>query len=143
MIRVASIALLVLSLGCASTSQCTRGSEFEPRLCPLQLPSIQSLEIEKNGAKGPAETDPGVACDGFRVDEDVVRRYLAAAKTTTANDAHHTLDWSPCYAAGSITFSDGRSGKWSVSQLRLGTLSFGSDEQIILYCPTCEFAPFQ
>jgi hypothetical protein len=84
-----------------------------------------------------------VTCDSFRVDEKIVRHYLAAAKTTTANEAHHTLDWSPCYAAGSITFTDGRHGRWSVSQTRLGTLSFGSDEQIILYCPSCEFEPFQ
>jgi len=30
------------------------------------------------------------------VDEQVVRRYFELAKSTNENDAHHTLDYSPC-----------------------------------------------
>ncbi len=99
----AAAALAVLS-ACASRDGCTPGSEFEPPLCPLEIPAIETITITENAAKAQADTDPAVSCESFRVDENAVRQYFAAAKLTNANDAHHTLDWSPCYATGEIDF---------------------------------------
>jgi hypothetical protein len=143
-IRLLTAALLLAAFAaCTSQEECTKGSEFEPPLCPLNLPAIKTLTITENASKAPAETDPAVSCDSFKVDEQAVRRYFEGAKSTNANDAHHTLDYSPCYASGEVTFADGRSGRWTVSQLRSGSLIIGNAEPVILYCPTCEFAPFQ
>lgn len=137
------MAALATLCACAPQDECTSGSEFEPPLCPLKLPAISTLSIAENAAKAPAETDATVSCERFRVDEKSVRQYLSAAKRTDPSAAHHTLDWSPCYASGEVTFADGRKGRWTVSQLRSGSLAIGDADALTLYCPTCEFEPFQ
>jgi len=122
---------------------CTPGSEFEPPLCPLVLPKITKVTILTNAAKSPAETDSSISCTGFHINEAQVRRYFAKAKTTTAHDAHYTLDWSPCYATGELVFSDGRKGRWSIDQFRSGSLAIDGADEVVLYCPKCQFRPFR
>jgi hypothetical protein len=112
-------------------------------LCPLEIPAIKTIIITENAAKAPADTDPDVSCESFRVNENTVRQYFAAAKVTDANDAHHTLDWSPCYATGEMILEDGSKGRWSLSQLKSGSLVIGDGNSQTLYCPTCAFEPFQ
>lgn len=137
----------VLCCVCAGAScaadRCTKGSEFEPPLCPLHLQKISSVTIVENAAKAPVEPDKSVACDRFLLEEQHVRRYFAKARSTSGNDAHHTLDWSPCYASGKITFSDGRSAEWTMDQLRQGSLVMDDGKKTVLYCPDCKFKPFQ
>ncbi|MDM0041521.1 hypothetical protein QTH89_05085 [Variovorax sp. J22G21] len=143
MIRVAASMLLCVAASAThANAGCTAGSEFEPPLCPLELPAIRRIAITENAAKSAAEKDPAIRCDGFRLREAHVRRYLARAKTTTARAAHFTLDWSPCYAAGDVTFSDGRSGRWRIDQFRSGTLTLGDGEPVVLFCARCRFRPF-
>ena len=139
----ATAAALALVSACGSRYACTPGSEFEPPLCPLEIPAIKTIIITENAAKAPADTDPNVSCESFRVNENTVRQYFAAAKVTAANDAHHTLDWSPCYATGEMILEDDSKGRWSLSQLKSGSLVIGDGNSQTLYCPTCEFEPFQ
>lgn len=142
--RIAALCLVLAGLcACASQDECTSGSEFEPPLCPLTLPAISTLSVTENAAKAAAETDATVSCKSFRVDEKSIRQYLSAAKRTDAHAAHYTLDWSPCYASGEITFADGQKGVWTVNQYRTGSLVIGNAERLTIYCPTCEFEPFQ
>lgn len=138
-----AVCLFAISTTSFATDQCTKGTEFEPPLCPLKLPKIIKITIQENAAKSPADKDSSVACASFFIKKAQVRRYFANAKTTNENDVHHTLDWSPCYASGEVFFSDGRFGHWSLSQLRVGSLSINDEEKIILYCPRCKFRPFQ
>jgi hypothetical protein len=135
--------LLVLVSGCAAHSRCSVGTEVTPPLCPVDFPEVRSVRVLENASKSPAETDPNVSCDGFIVDEQVVRRYFQLTKSTNENDAHHTLDYSPCQAAGDVVFENGQSGKWTLSQARSGTLAIAGGETMILYCPDCGFEPFQ
>jgi hypothetical protein len=140
---VARVALLVLvTCACAVRPRCTSGSEFEPTLCPLVIPQIESLGILENAAKAHAEYDPEVSCSEFRVAESTIRRYLVQAKVAPPEEVHRTLDYSPCYASGTLTLRDGRKGSWSVSQFKVGLLSIADDEPLVLYCPSCEFPPF-
>ena len=142
--RLISIALLcALTTSSVAKERCTKGSEYEPSLCVLSLPRISQLTIVENAAKSPAEKDSSVSCDNFSIKEKQVRRYFAKAKATNVNDAHHTLDWSPCYASGKIVFRDGRSGLWSIDQYRVGSLVIDDGNAIVLYCPSCKFKPFQ
>ena len=127
----------------AATKHCTSGSEFEPPLCPLHLPKISKVTIVENASKSPAEQDKSVVCESFFVKESHVRRFFAKAKSTHENDAHRTLDWSPCYAAGKLNFSDGSSGEWSIDQFRQGALVTEDGKKTVLYCPDCKFKPFQ
>lgn len=122
---------------------CTKGSEFEPPLCPVLLPKIKSIHIEENGAKAVASQDSSVDCSTFKLSKKQVRRYLARAKQTNELDAHHTLDWSPCYASGRLEFIDGQRADWSINQLRTGSLNIAGKANMFLYCPTCKFTPFQ
>jgi hypothetical protein len=135
--------LLLMASGCSAHNRCSIGTEVMPPLCPADLPQIRTVRIVENASKSPAETDPSVSCAQFRVDEQVVRRYFELAKRTNENDAHHTLDYSPCQAAGEVVFGDGQSGQWTLSQARSATLAVTGRERLILYCPDCGFKPFQ
>ena len=142
--RVLVAAFLSVITGCSFAGDpCTKGSEYEPSLCPLQLPKINKVTIVENAAKSPAEKDIAVTCASFSVNEEQVRRYFSMAKVTDESDAHHTLDWSPCYASGKILFSDGSTGDWNLSQFRAGSLVVSAGKKMFLYCPQCKFKPFQ
>ena len=136
--------LVALSVGARSADSggCTAGSEFEPPQCPIHLPKIKSIVVEANAAKASAETDPTVDCSSCKLSERHVRRFLRQTKRVDANDAHHTLDWSACHASGTVTFVDGSSARWSIHQLRGGTLTRDGEASIALYCRHCEFKPF-
>ncbi len=143
-IRILALLLLsAITTFAMAGSNCTPGSEFEPPLCPLDLPKIAKVTILKNAAKSPAETDSSISCASFRINRAQVRRYFANAKITTAHDAHYTLDWSPCYATGELVFADGRTGHWSIDQFRSDSLAINGAEEIVLYCPQCQFKPFR
>ena len=105
------VAILLLACGCSAHTRCSIGTELMPPLCPVELPEIRTVRILENASKSPAETDPNVSCAQFRVDERIVRRYFELAKSTNENDAHHTLDYSPCHASGEVAFQDGQSGR--------------------------------
>jgi hypothetical protein len=145
MVKV-SLAGLMLAFGVtahAGGSGCSSGTEFEPPLCPVHLPKIKSVAVEATAAKASSETDPSVDCSSFKLGERQVRRFLARAKRADANDAHHTLDWSPCHASGTISFQDGTTARWSIHQLRSGTLTFDRGDTLVLYCGGCGFRPFR
>ena len=135
--------LLFLISGCAAHNRCSAGNELMPPLCPVELPEVRAVRVLENARKSPAETDPNVSCAEFIVDEQIVRRYFQLMKSTNENDAHHTLDYSPCQAAGEVVFEDGQSGRWTLSQARSGTLAMTGRDPMILYCPDCRFEPFQ
>ena len=136
----------LLSNFCATavlaSDACTQGSEHEPSLCPLKIPGINRILIEENGAKSPAESNPAITCSGFRLTEHQVRRYFLNAKSVSENDDHYTLDWSPCYASGTLFFSDGRHGFWSIDQFRRGSVVMSNGEKSMQFCPKCKFKPF-
>lgn len=140
---IALSALLFVTSVSFANGGCTKGSEYEPALCPIRLPKITSVHIEENGAKAVATQDQNVDCSSFKLDEKKVRRFLARAKETNESDAHHTLDWSPCYVSGTLVFTDGKTAHWSINQLRTGSLAIDGGSRMFLYCPTCEFKPFQ
>ena len=142
--RVLAVVFLFLTTGCSfAAGPCTKATEYEPSLCPLQIPKIGKVTIVENAAKSPAEKDIAVTCASFSVNEEQVRRYFSMSKVTDESDAHHTLDWSPCYASGKMLFSDGSTGDWSVSQFRTGSLVIKDGKKMFLYCPQCKFKPFQ
>lgn len=141
--------LLVLSALISMTSTsfasggCTKGSEYEPVLCPVRISRITSVRVEENGAKAVASQDQSIDCSVFKVDAKTVKRFLSRAKEANESDAHHTLDWSPCYASGTLTFVGGKTAYWSINQLRTGSLVMEGGSRIFLYCPACDFKPFQ
>jgi hypothetical protein len=144
-VRPLVVALMLCGVASAAQAEhgCLPGSEFEPRTCPLELPRITRVTILRNASKSSQEADPAVSCKAFTLTPKLVRRYLVHARTVDANDAHHTLDWSPCSASGELHFADGRRGLWHIQQLRAGALKIGGADEQILYCPSCKLKPFQ
>jgi hypothetical protein len=140
------IAAVCCSAMAEAASRCSKGSEFEPPLCPLVLPKIASITVEENAA-GPAvaqgaAADNAVDCKRFRLTPAQVRRYLSLARATNASDAHYTLDVSPCYASGTLVFKDGKTGRWRLDMLRTGSITIGDAEPGVTYCPRCKYKPF-
>lgn len=137
-----SLFLLLLTTGCSSESDCTKGSEFEPPLCPSEFTKVAVIKIHKNAATHPVEKSSETNCNNFILKNDSIKRYFELAKVTNENDAHHTLDWSPCFASGEIEFQNGKKASWEINQSRLGQLTFANGKKEILYCADCKFLPF-
>ncbi len=121
---------------------CTVATEFEPALCPLRLPEIGGVTVTRNALKSPLEKDAAVNCGAFVLTPELVRRYLDAARIVDAADAHRTLDWSPCSAAGRLSLAGGRRAEWTINQHQGGTLRMEGGAVLTLYCPSCRFKPF-
>jgi hypothetical protein len=134
--------LLCAILGGVHAESCTKGSELEPALCRLRLPKIVKVVILENAAGTPRDGDGMDSCREFVMTEKQVRRYFSKAMTTSANEAHAKLDWSPCHASGSLVFSDGRTATWDINLSRAGSLSIAGADNLLLYCPSCNFKPF-
>ena len=135
------LAMLLAPLFCLAGDGCTTASEFQPRLCPVKLPPIATIVINENAMKSPL-AEPGIDCSNFKLTNKTIRRFFSRAWEANESDAHHTLDWSPCYASGVLTFQDGQTARWSISQFRTGSLWLDEEHKIFLYCPRCRFKPF-
>src|SRR5256885_9275812 len=83
--------LVVMASTASAANQCTKGSEFEPPLCPLILPKISQITIQENAAKSPIEKDPAVSCANFVLSISQVRRYFQQR-----SEEHTSELQSPC-----------------------------------------------
>ena len=137
-----ALTLALAGTACLAKPRCTRPTEFQPSLCPVDLPRVTAVHIEENGARSPAAGDDASDCARFRLTASHVRRYFARAWSTDPRDAHYTLDWSPCHATGSLTLADGRKAHWSINQFRTGTLSIEGGDSLFFYCRACRDKPF-
>lgn len=117
--------------GTVATTECTEGTETMPPLCAVSTGVPISVEVHSSN------------CEGFVPTAHDVRRWLRAARRVpdfVAADA--TIDMAPCMASGTVTFTDGRSGTWSLRQNGYGTLRDDSGSTTILYAPGLTGRPF-
>lgn len=133
---------LILGMALASASGCTKGSEYEPPLCPAHLSTIAALTVERIGARAYLETDGQPPCTRFRPSRAQIVHFLTNARTTDAQSADATLDRSPCYASGTAHFTNGSTGRWRIEQLGVGMLDLPGRETMLLYCKSCRVTPF-
>jgi hypothetical protein len=125
----------------AAAGPCTEGTEFEPSLCPSNLPGVQSVQIEQQGVTLWADPDRR-SCHPFQLTEQQVRRFFRDARQAEAEGVHHTLPESPCSVLGRVTFTDGSTGSWRLDQFGLGWLERAGQERMVLYCPDCTEPPW-
>jgi len=114
----------------------------EPELYPLGLKDINKITITEVGVKSIAGRDTNISCESFSLTEDDVEEYFRMAKRVSKNDYRHMLDWSPCYVKGEIMLNNGDTGGWGIHQYRGGSVNFGTDETIYMYCPECTAKKF-
>ena len=134
--------MVILSLLLAATG-CSAGTEQMPPLCPTGLPAIHSLTVERSGYAASPSGDPRPNCSAFRPTPAQVRAYLMKAKRVPdfqAADA--TIDMVPCRARGTVTFADGRRGRWEVEQARFGNIVVVGRSKMLLYTTARLGRPF-
>ena len=133
---------VIMVIPCFGEDECTKPTEYKPPLCPIRFPKIEKVIIEKNGAKSTLEKDPKVDCSSFKLTKKMVQQFFALAMKTDEHATNTILDWSPCYARGILTFADGKTGNWRITQFQAGSISIDNEERIYLYCSKCKFKPF-
>jgi len=122
--------------------RCTKGSEFEPPLCPLRLEKISTIQIEKNGIRTWISPETTIDCSEFKLNTKMIRKFFSRAKVADQHAAHYTLDSSLCEASGTLTFTSGKKARWEIGHMMNGWLVIGNNDGLFLYCPTCKFKPF-
>lgn len=141
--RSKAVALLILAM-ITSTSQANDGGAgIEPKTRATHLPAITALTLSNNGVTSPASGEPVAQCATFKLSDQEVRDYIGKAAAVTEQDYFHMLDWSPCYASGTVTFKNGVTGDWSIQQYRAGSLVLNNGQTLYLYCPECQANAFQ
>jgi hypothetical protein len=136
------LTLFVISSASFANGGCTKGSEFEPPLCPLRIKKILTIQIKENGVRNNMiAPEYHIDCSEFKLDTQKIRKFFLRAKIADKRAAHSTLDSSLCYASGTLKFANGEKVFWKIGHLQDGWLAIG-DEGLLLYCPTCKFKPF-
>ncbi len=126
----------------AEPQQSVKVGDQQVLVAPLRLPGVRRVVIEQNGDIAPAAEDTQPPCAKFRLGVRDVREYLRSAQLVNQHDYLHALDWSPCYASGTVFFSDGSQGVWGIQQLRAGSLKLNDGRELFLFCPQCKSRVF-
>ena len=109
----------------AHAAGCQPASELAPALCPLQLPTVRSVQLEPEGS-----------CGGWS--GKALRRYLQQAqRLQDVVAAREVLDWSDCVQYARIRFADQRQARLAVSAMLQGVLEFDGGAKLDLYCGHC------
>ncbi len=93
---------------------------WSPR--PYKKSPVKQVTIIENGMKSKAGKDEPDDCSKFKVTEKDIKEYFARAKIVSSGAYMHEINWSACYANGTIEFTNGKSGKWGVQKYRAGYL---------------------
>ena len=141
MLRTACLGLALLNMAScarADIAVSAMNADTEVSLSPSVLPRIRSVNIKENGATSPAAGKLDPQCKRFRLTRSNVIDYLRTAQVVTEQDYLHTLDWSPCFASGTVYFEGGVYGVWGIQQYRAGSLKLSDGREIYLFCPKCK-----
>jgi hypothetical protein len=137
------IAIFFASTICFSKTACTKSKEYEPSLCKVKIPKIATVLIEQNGA-GQTPIDAGAErkCENFVLTPSKVKRYFRETMLFNETDFHYYKNVTPCFASGTLVFTDGRKAKWDIDAHQNGTLKIESNKEIYLLCDKCNFKPW-
>ena len=113
---------------------------WSPR--PYKKSPVTHVTIIENGMKSEAGKDEPDDCSKFKVTEKDIKDYFAKAKVVSRGAYMHEINWSACYANGTIEFANGKKGKWGVQKLRSGYL-FMDGEKYYFDCPRCRSKVFE
>ena len=129
------------SIVLGSYLNCTTATEFEPSVCPIQLPSIRRIQFDQpllTGVQAPGEPD----CRSFRPTAKDVQRFLQKTGAVAERDWQHTLDWTACSVSGTARLADGRTATWQLYPTKRGRFQINGGPVIFLYCPSCKARAF-
>lgn len=107
-------------------------------------PTVIKVTITQNGARSNSVSGDETAamCSRFRLTPAAVRQYFARSVRASTREYSHDLEMSRCYAAGTVTFSDGTNGHWFIDLERRGELILAGNRRVFYYCKSCTSPPF-
>ncbi len=120
--------------------------EFEPFLCPFQLPKVKSIEILQRIENTHDIYYNNIDCAAFlAVKKSDIIKYFRNANLVQQGEMHaKLLEMSPCHITGTFRFTNGKTAHWKLQGgIYLGHITMDqSGESLHLYCPkSCGFIP--
>ena len=90
-----------------------------------------------------SDYNPEETCESFVMTQKLAKDFFRHAKVTSANYHHYRDDLSSCSSEGSVEFSNGDKGHWTISRNGVGLMSILNREElksdvIYLHCDKCE-----
>lgn len=110
-------------------------SFFFAVLCPLQARTVNHINIEKTGSiySGHNNENEKIACKLFRPKQKQLVRFFSLASESKESGTLLHEYYSPCFAAGTVVFDDGSSGRWNLQSSGLGFVFFNTGEQAVFF----------
>ncbi|MEJ8812222.1 hypothetical protein WKW77_14155 [Variovorax ureilyticus] len=99
------------------------------RIKPRTVIAVQISEAGKSEDEGAWETRE---CEAFRPTKDEVKRFFLKAYPVPEKMGLHDR-YSPCYAKGSIEFSDNTRGRWKIRSSGIGVLVFDTGDRVNMF----------
>jgi hypothetical protein len=127
----------------AQAERCQPRTEFVPPLCPVSLPAITRVVVERDAQASSADAAAFSDCTRFKLSPRQVRRFIASARRVDDPNPEHAIDRGPCHAEGRVAFADGREGRWRIEKIGSATLSIGDAAPLALMCVRCDWPPFR
>lgn len=101
----------------------------DKRVKPRAIAKIQIVETGKSDDDGEREVNE---CRVFKPTRYDVRQFFAKSYPVPAKMGLHDR-YSPCYAKGSIEFTDNTRGKWKITSSGNGTLYWDTGDTVDLF----------
>lgn len=90
-----------------------------------------------------SDYNPQETCETFVMTTRLIKYFFSHAKVTSENYHHYQDSLSSCSSEGTIEFSSGDKGHWTISRNGVGLMSILNKEEIkndviYLHCDKCE-----
>lgn len=85
-------------------------------LCPIRLPAVRSVTVERNAQQAWQDKTQPVSCRGFVMTAGRIKAFLAEVRQTDAQSVHYTLPECPTRrAACALPMGARGAGGWTNS----------------------------
>lgn len=114
--------------------------ENSGKLRPYKITRIVSVVIKQNGKLGEKHSESNETvgeCKVFKLKKHDVREFFLYARRISNYTYWNTINFSNCYAAGEIAFTNGDQGAWEIDAFRRGVLTLKDGSIIYFYCTKC------
>ena len=118
------------------------GSDVNPCERPRTGVFIRSVKTSGMGHMAPGFSHSEHPCSEFKLTASQVRHYLRSAGRITQNDMQYVVDESACVVTGVVQFSNGKSHRFAIGELRDGKIYGPGNAIEYLYCGACLAPPF-
>jgi len=100
--------------------------------------------VASNGARSMSVSGDETVdfCANFRLSARDVRDYFASAQQVNSQAYNHDLDMSRCHASGTVRFTNGWQGQWTIDLMRRGSLRLANGRRFFFYCVDCTSIKF-